>query len=342
MRKVGNFDGKRILFISVSTFNYEREIALQLERQGAIVDFYDERPSNSTFVKGIIRIKRDFYQIQINKYYNQILERIKFVKYDYLFVIKGEVVPVFFLEKFKSINPNCKSIFYTWDAFGNNKHAISILKYFDDCFTFDRQDAKKYSIKFRPLFYIDSYGALLNEDSENKKYDLLFIGTAHSDRYLVVESIVKWCEMYDLKKFAYYFMQSRLAFVFKKFFDPSFRKIDYNKLSFNSLTKENITDLYRCSSVILDINHPNQSGLTMRTFEALGAGKKLITTNPDIVNYTFFNQENICIIDRNNPILIKDFFCTPFKSIDNNLRYAMSLEGWINDLFFEDRTIFLH
>ena len=43
-----------------------------------------------------------------------------------------------------------------------------------------------------------------------------------------------------------------------------------------------IVSLYKESEVILDINHPGQNGLTMRTFEALGAGKKLITTNTEI------------------------------------------------------------
>ena len=336
----GELAGKRILFISVRTFNYENEIAQQLRSFGAIVDYYDERPTNSTFVKGIIRLKRDIYQYQINKYFNRIFDEIKAIEYDYLFVIKGEVIPTFFLEKFRSINPNCKCVFYTWDAFGNNKHAHSILKYFDDCFTFDPKDAVKYGLNFRPLFYIESYGKLLNELNLKHKYDLLFIGTAHSDRYLVSDSIVQWCEMNELTHFAYYFMQSRLAFVFKKFFDSSFKKMDYNKLSFKSLTVENIVDLYRCSSVILDINHPNQSGLTMRTFEALGAGKKLITTNPDIKNYIFYNQDNVCVIDRNCPMVANDFFKTPFVPLDQTLNYAMSLEGWISELFFEKKTNF--
>ena len=329
---------KKILFLSVQTFNYEKEIAQQLQQLGAIVDYFDERPANSILAKGIIRLKRSLLQTKINSYYSKILSTIENKQYDYLFVIKGEVVPAFFLESFKSTNPNCHCIFYTWDSFENNVNARSILKYFDDCFTFDANDAVKYNLNFRPLFYIEKYGNLSNQKNIRNDFDLLFIGTAHSDRYIISNTIVNWCETNALHSFAYYFMQSRIVFAFKKFFDSTFKKIEYNKLSFESLSADNIIDLYKRSSVVLDINHPKQSGLTMRTFEALGAGKKLITTNKEIEKYSFYNESNICIIDRLLPILKKDFFETAFVPFEKDLLYSMSINGWISELFLEKQN----
>ena len=40
---------KRILFLSVKTFNLEVEIIKKLEEHGAIVTYYDERPANNNF-----------------------------------------------------------------------------------------------------------------------------------------------------------------------------------------------------------------------------------------------------------------------------------------------------
>ena len=325
--------GKRILFLSVKTFNYENEIALQLRNLGAIVDYYDERPANSIFVKGIIRSKRNWYQVQIDKYYKYILKRIDGNHYDFLFVIKGEVIPKFFLESFKHKNSNCKSIFYIWDSFANSSHSLSILPYFDECFTFDPVDAQKFKINFRPLFYIEKYGNLNKRTFNKYDFDLLFIGTAHSDRYIISNKIISWCKKNGLNSFAYYFMPSKLVFVYKKFFDKSFKQIDYSKISFASLQTDSILDLYTRSSIILDINHPNQSGLTMRTFEALGAGKKLITTNSNIKKYPFFNENNICVIDRKMINMKNEFFNTPFISIEPQLLFDMSITGWINEIF---------
>ena len=57
---------KKILLFSVSFFNYEKIIAERLKELGADVDFYDERPSNSIFVKGLIRLKRYLYKVLID------------------------------------------------------------------------------------------------------------------------------------------------------------------------------------------------------------------------------------------------------------------------------------
>ena len=72
---------KNIIFFSVKTFNLENEIVKKLKYFGASVDYFDERPSNSNFSKGIIRLKRSVYQNKIDKYYNDILLKAKSKKY---------------------------------------------------------------------------------------------------------------------------------------------------------------------------------------------------------------------------------------------------------------------
>ena len=62
---------KKILFLSVQTFNYEKAIADKLRTFGAQLDYFDERPANSIFVKGIIRFKRSLYQKKIKALYQE-------------------------------------------------------------------------------------------------------------------------------------------------------------------------------------------------------------------------------------------------------------------------------
>lgn len=331
-----SFRDKKILFFSVKLFNYENIIADKLRSLGAVVDYYDERPSNSIFTKGIIRLKRSLYNIKISNYYNSILKDIEKEKYDYFFLIKGEVVPQYFIDKVKELNPNIILLYYTFDSFENNPNGINILKNFDRKYTFDSKDSKVYDLSFRPLFFSDDY-YMLGKDS-NPKYDLLFIGTAHSDRYIISEKASKWCEENKLKNFAFYYSPSRIVFLFFKLFDSSFKKFKYSKISFFSLKHEQIIELYKQSRVILDINHPNQRGLTMRVFEALGSGKKLITTNVDIKKYPFYNENNIYIIDRNNINLNYNFFDLPFIDINEKLYHKMSISGWLEELFFDDQS----
>lgn len=62
MTLIDQLFGKTVLFFSVQTFNIEKEIIKIFEKYGAKVTYYDERPSNSVFTKGIIRIRKSIYQ----------------------------------------------------------------------------------------------------------------------------------------------------------------------------------------------------------------------------------------------------------------------------------------
>jgi hypothetical protein len=333
-------NNKKILFFSVQTFNLEREIIKKLVDSGAEVSYYDERPSNNNFVKGIIRLKRSVYQHRIDTYYKKILLKTSTDNYHYLFVNRGEVVPEFFLEAFKIQHPSCEFIFYTWDSFKNQSHPTKILKYFDRKFTFDPDDAVNFNLNFRPLFYLDSYSKIKKIAVQKAKYDLLFLGTAHSDRYKITNIVVNWCSENNLTSFYYYFIHGRLVYFYKKLFDQSFKIFDYKKLNFESLTTNQILELYKNANVILDINHPGQKGLTMRTFEAIGAGKKMITTNSEIKRYSFYNENNIFLIDRNNIVLDKNFFDSTYKNIGTDLYDKLSIEGWLHCLFVENESDF--
>lgn len=334
MIKNKSFNNKRILFFSVKLFNYENIIADKLRSLGAHVDYYDERPSNSILTKGIIRLKRSLYYVKISNYYRDILKDIENKNYDYFFLIKGEVIPQYFIEKVRELNPNITLLYYTFDSFENNPNGVDILKNFDKKYTFDSKDSQTYNIAFRPLFFSDDYYKL--GSINNPKYDLLFIGTAHSDRYVISEKVAEWCRQKKLKNFAFYYSPSRFVFFFFKLFDESFKKFKYKNISFKSLKHEEIINLYKDSKIVLDINHPNQRGLTMRVFEALGSSRKLITTNTDIKQYPFYNTNNIYVIDRNDISLDYSFFELPFIEINEDLYDRMSISGWLEELFFDE------
>lgn len=323
---------KNILFISVSFFNYENLIKEELEKMGANVDLFDERPSNSFFSKAILRIKKEMYAVKINQYFKEIIEKIRDVKYDYFLLIKGEATPIFFLEFLKKNNPGIQFIFYTYDSFKNNSNGLEILNHFDSKFTFDSKDAVQYKMSFRPLFFAQDYGNLYGKNKIYKD-DLAFIGTAHSDRYSISEKAKSWCEKHHLRMFTFYFSPSKTLFRFKKLTDSEFKNFDAAKISFQSLSHQEIVDIYENTKVILDINHPGQNGLTMRTFETLGAGRKLITTNPTVKTYPFYDPQNIYIVERGKIEFEEEFFKTDFKEINSEIRESMSLAGWVKEVF---------
>ncbi|PVH25603.1 CgeB family protein [Sphingobacterium corticibacter] len=325
-------NNKSILILSVKFFNYENLIKEELTQMGAYVDIYDERPSNSFLSKVVIRLKKDLYRTSIKRYYEKLMEKLQFKSYDYFLLIKGEAIPSFFIDFLRENNENIKMIYYTYDSFKNNKNGLNNLHLFDSSYTFDRKDAISYGINFRPLFFAGDYASLYRE-RDDLKYTVAFIGTAHSDRYSISERVRQWCESNGKNMFAFYFSPSELLFYINRLIKKSFRGFRIRHISFHSLSHLEIKEIYRRSVAILDINHPDQDGLTMRTFETLGAGRKLITTNPNIKKYPFYNTQNVMIIDREQVDFDPAFFETEFLNFEPQLYAAMSLRGWLEEVF---------
>jgi len=74
-----------------------------------------------------------------------------------------------------------------------------------------------------------------------------------------------------------------------------------------------------------------QSGLTMRTFEALGCGCKLLTTNHSIFHESFYNDQIIKFIDKGDIVLNVDFIKNTYKNIDQFDEY--SINKWVRKIF---------
>ena len=332
---MSHLKGKTILMLCVQMFGIEQQIISKLKEKGSRVLYFDERPKNNFTTKAIIRINKNFIQKRIDNYYLQILSEISTKPLNFVFVIKGEVVPKWFISRIKKMKPETILIYYAWDAFKNNMNALNTLELYDLKFSFDPEDCKKYNLDFRPLFYPDSFRIPKIKDTNSFKFRLAFLGTLHSDRFDLFNKIEKSL-LPQSQIFSYFFIQNFLVYVYKVYIEKSLKPIPLRKLNFSPLTEEEIRKIYIKSEYILDINHPNQKGLTLRTFEAIGLNRKLITTNENIRDYYFYDPHLIHIIDRrelkklNLPINEER---QNFNVLDEKFMSALSLNGWIRSIF---------
>ncbi|MEJ7645949.1 MAG: hypothetical protein WKF87_15245 [Chryseolinea sp.] len=331
---MNSLDGKRVLLIAARFFGYEDEIRLKLVSLGASVDFFDQRPSNSFLTKALIRVNKKFLSRRIRTYYAQLLERTRDVHYDYILFISPEVITGNAFRELKQAHPAAKLIVYMWDSIRNKgKNIQDILPLFDYRLSFDKGDCESSALKihYRPLFFLNDYFSILQVPK--RKYDLLFVGTIHSDRHRILMALREICLAESLSYFYYMYFPSRLLFYMRAVLDPSLRNTSKEAFKFYPLRKNEIIALMETSNVIVDIQHPKQTGLTMRTIEVLGARKKLLTTNSDIVTYDFYNPENILVIDRDNIKVDLSFFKTSFVELEPAIYQKYSIDGWISDIF---------
>ena len=327
-----SFINKSILLICPNFFNYDKEIKKCLENQGANVELFDERPKNSFLVKVIIRIGLNFFiKKNINDHYQSLFKSIKHKKYDDILIISPEVIDEPKLNIIKSLQPQARFILYMWDSFNNKKNSSALLDFFDKRVTFDKQDAEKYKMQFLPLFYCNLYSDI--KKNEKYTYDLCFIGTAHSDRYEIVKKIEALGKKHNLSTYTYFYLPNSIMYWVRKLFLKSYKYGNIKDFFFQPLSQEEIVNIFKKSKVIIDINHPLQSGLTSRTLESLGSKRKLITTNGNIVDYDFYNKQNIYILDRDFPMLNTEFFSTDLYQLDYAVYSKYSLESWLINLF---------
>jgi len=326
--------GKRVFLLAPKFFGYELEIKKELENLGATVFYFDERPQNDFFTKVFIRldIKR-LIQKQVDEYFLNIIKSTELQNLDYLFLVNPETIDVKKIDKIKQMHKNIKIFTYMWDSVKNKKKSLSLLNVSDRFFTFDLNDKSiDKKIEFLPLFYIRDYENI-SDAKNNLTYDVAFIGTVHSDRYKIIKQVEEQLKHHNLKTFSYFYSPSKILFLFQKLFKKDFRTIRWSDVSFQSLSKKDVVEIIKQSKAVVDIQHPLQSGLTMRTMEILGAKRKLLTTNQSIENYDFFDKNNIYILDRNRLNINVDFFNLPYQKVSKDIYEKYSLHSWIKIIF---------
>lgn len=322
---------KNILFLCPSFFNYEKKLTLAMENLGANVDFYDERPSNTFFSKSFLRINRNLVKRQIKKYYDEILSKIEGKKYDFILISQAEATPLYFIEQIKNKQATARMVLLLWDSIANKINTVEKIPFFDEVFSFDKKDCDSYALTFRPLFFDYGYEKIATEKVE-MKFDLFFVGTVHSDRYSLLKKVKEQFENNSLNVFYYLYFPSKIIYYFKKLTTRELTGSKIDEFSFVGLPSENLVATLKSSKTVIDIQHPLQTGLTMRTIEMLGANRKMITTNKDVMNYDFYNSANICVINRENPIIPIEFMESSYIPVKDEIKQRYSINYFILEL----------
>jgi len=330
-----NIKNKNILFICRKYFDYETEIIKALEKGNNRILHLVDVPFKQNINKIIIRFLPKLFFKKATILYNDKIRNSNFIDFDFIFVVIGETVSPFFLMHLKDKYPNATLVLYIWDSIENNrKNLVGRFRYYDHIFCFQKEDSLKYNIKFTPLFYIDSYKKN-NRSLIEAKIDLCFVGTAHADRPKIIQKLMNRFGN-ERKVFTFLYLQTKWLYWIYKFIYPPYKNVKKEILNFDKLRQEDIIEAYNNSKIILDIQHPKQTGLTIRTFEVLASGSKLVTTNEDIKNYDFYNKNQICIIDRNNPNIPNDFFEANDNFSNEYFLNNYSLNNWLNKILKYD------
>ena len=323
-----DLQGKDILFLAPRFFSYEHEIAEEMRRRGAQVDWLPDRPLDTPLMTAVTRLHPQSILPIADKLYRRQLNNWGRKKYDLIFVLNGQTLSRALLAELRTCLPNARFVLYMWDSIVNRASLVEKLDLFDECLSFDPSSVAQYGMRLRPLFFSPGFES---ESIPEPQYHISFIGTAHTDRYSIISSIDEALKP-NIRRFWHLYLQARWVYAVYRYTNRSFRGASLDDFRFNPLSGSAVRDIFKQSRAVLDVEHPRQTGLTMRSFETLGAKKKLVTTNFRVRELPFYSEQNILVIDRSNPQVDTDFLLSPYVPVDPLIYNRYSLSGWLDEV----------
>lgn len=312
-------------------FDYKNLLTDELEHRYKSVLSFSDRPQCSSIEKALIKFNiLGYTRVAAKRYSAEIFHSIsdKLSGIAEIIIVKGTCISPCFIDKVKDLSPKTRVICYSWDSISNIKTFPLLAIKADAAYTFDIADCKKYGYGYLPLFYSDKKP---HSHAVAKEYKYSFIGSYHGDRVAVLQRI--FSHEHDASTYVKIFFQSKLQFAFYYLLDPALRAAPKEWLTFKPLARATITDVAEHSEYVIDIHNANQTGLTMRTWETLGDGHQLVTTNAAVLCHA--DMREVIVIDRNTGKRWSDSQCTSYLDVMSNSALsvdALSISTWLDNL----------
>ncbi|MEO9461757.1 MAG: hypothetical protein ABJ242_03385 [Marinomonas sp.] len=266
----------KLAIISLSTFGYFERMADKAIEMGVPAVFFDERPSNGFWVKFFLRaMPKSFARWFVRRHVHEQLAKIAGGGFTHALIVFAEVYSVTDIELLKSKGIRVSR--FTWDSTQNRASVVELDNHMYAVGSFDPDDCSQYGYKYIPLYSEGIAPANVNSASD-RSIDFYFCGTVHTDRASILHQMQQIAEEKGWSVRWQLFFHSRFAYYLKNFRDKAALAL-YPQITSTSFPHTEILQLSRESRIVVDIHHAKQSGLTMRSYEALAQGAVLLTTN---------------------------------------------------------------
>lgn len=180
-------------------------------------------------------------------------------------------------------------IAYNFDSFDFNPVPLSWSHLVHKYCTFDFADAEKYALP-----RVDLFSSLPTVESKpERRYFLSVILRNHSDRLKYLDRVL--ATLPDGERCIYIFESSLITLVFNSLKNPLLYWKYRQHIHRTSLPYTDYVSILSDSVFTLDFAHPKQTGITIRCFEAVSVGTKIITNNLYTMRHPYFDGNNTVV-----------------------------------------------
>lgn len=210
---------------------------------------------------------------------------------------------------------------HQWDGMHRYPEIWACVPYFDRFFVFDNNDLKLGNFLPNTNFYFD-YIFTENKASSNI---LFFKGSHQASRVKMIRDFANYATQLGwLVDFQIVCPHKRNKKQAREDYVNSNVKLMYQRSTY----MEYLTNIPTVG-VLVDFLDTIHSGLSLRTFEALGYRKKLITTNCHVVQYDFYHPNNIYILTHDNFSGVQAFLEVPYHQLPLEIYQKYGFSNWI-------------
>ncbi|WGD33965.1 hypothetical protein [Olleya sp. YS] len=313
--------GKRkILIVSPRAFGYIDYMINALEQYDDVevsVLFLEYAGYRNKKEKVVNFLSKTFTGVNLKKTYYFLKTDVKKLgKQDEVLIIRPDFLSNSFLKLIKK-HTKVFNAFY-FDSAQRVSRKQDIIHFFDKVYSFDKVDVEKYNFEF-----ITNYIFARSEINPNPEY--LFFNISGNDddyRFTQLENLGKYIKS---KGWTLKFLS----------FHPKKEKAGRGIIDVidEIIYVDEAIDLIKKSKILVELQRNNQIGLSFRIFESLGLKKKLITSNTDVVNYDFYNPQNILVVDPDNVVIPDDFVTSPYVEVPEDILEKYTIEHWVKRVF---------
>lgn len=308
----------KVLLISSYIFGYMDFAVEEMKRQGHEVEvlYYEDAPLkfeyNNIFHKISAGIGKLFGENAKKKAREEALKkRFRGKSFDYTLIIHGQYLNQETHVFLKSISK--KYVTYFFDSLTKMPEQRKLAHYFDEVFSYEPEDCKSESYTFIPNFIATDK---LRSDSHKHQ---IFNISAYDHRWNKLNRLAEYLHQHKIDFKFIIFSKKRKSF---KLFSVTTAKLPISE----------IEDYIRDCKIMVDIQRKDQKGLSFRPFEALGNHKKLITNNPEIKKYDFYNENNILVINPEDIHIPKEFLASNYQEVPADIYKKYTVETWVKTI----------
>lgn len=312
----------KITLISLDNWGFNQHIANAMTEKGHTVQHINFDAFSYKYPNVLYKVYNFLLKAFVRKnlkhiyYGKEILKRLEtFGKQDIIITMKGDFIASESIKDFKKYTD--KSIAFFNDNIRRYPNIANVMPHFDEVYSFEKDDCKKYNLKFKTNFIYKQ------EPNTNTSFNYQLFNISSKDRRS--STILKIAKQLKEKGIA-----SKIIIFDKK---HTIKDNGFVDLIRKPINLNEVNEYIKNSKVLLDIHRDKQDGLSFRVFESLGLHKKLITTNQDIKSYDFYNPNNIMVIDADHLTIDASFFETPYEEIPSEILDKYLIYNWFEEFF---------